>query len=31
MPSPAKMGGLMELSGVFALANANNITVMHTL
>jgi L-alanine-DL-glutamate epimerase-like enolase superfamily enzyme len=27
-PSPAKMGGLTELSGVFALANANNTTVM---
>ena len=30
-PSPAKMGGLTELSGVFALANANNTAVMvHT-
>jgi L-alanine-DL-glutamate epimerase-like enolase superfamily enzyme len=30
-PSPAKMGGLTELSGVFATANANNTSVMvHT-
>lgn len=30
-PSPAKMGGLTELTKVFALANANNTTVMvHT-
>ena len=30
-PSPAKMGGFTELSGVFAMANANNTTVMiHT-
>ncbi len=30
-PSPAKMGGLTELKKVFALANANNVTVMvHT-
>ena len=27
-PSPAKMGGLTELKKVFALANANNVTVM---
>ncbi|MGF6778250.1 mandelate racemase/muconate lactonizing enzyme family protein [Paraburkholderia sp. GAS334] len=30
-PSPAKMGGLTELKKVFAMANANNVTVMvHT-
>jgi len=30
-PSPAKMGGFTELAKVFAMANANNITVMvHT-
>ena len=30
-PSPAKMGGLTELNGVFAVANANNTAVMiHT-
>ncbi|SOZ39229.1 mandelate racemase/muconate lactonizing enzyme family protein [Cupriavidus neocaledonicus] len=30
-PSPAKMGGITELKKVFALANANNVTVMvHT-
>ncbi|WP_092137815.1 mandelate racemase/muconate lactonizing enzyme family protein [Cupriavidus sp. YR651] len=30
-PSPAKMGGLTELKKVYALANANNVTVMvHT-